>query len=483
MSERLDSAVVSLEVSSKHEITGALENPSPLTPWAEFQQLWPLALPLALVQLGENLLGAVDTAVVGRLGKVELGATGLGNALFFGTAIFGIGLMRGLDPLIAQAVGAREMKSAHEIFWQGLWISTLVSIPLCLIVWLLGHNLSLFGIGAETAQHSMAYLYGRLPAMIPLLLFTSSRCYLQALEVTRPMLIGVILANILNFPLSWLLVFGDAGLERFGFAGVGLPAMGVAGAGVTSTICTLFQCALLLIVIHHSLKKTPESRADSMKPQWPIIHRALSLGIPLGLTFLSEVAVFGLVSILMGNLSPDSLAGHQVALTLASASFMIPLGIGTAAAVRVGHAVGRGDFKAARLAGFVSVGTGMSFMVFSALLFICFPEPLARLITDQPDAILAATPLLFIAAIFQLSDGVQAVTSGALRGAGDTKWPLAIYLGAFYLFGLPFGILMAFPLDYGASGLWWGLSLGLTVVAVLLIARFLIISKTSIQRV
>ncbi|MDF1661304.1 MAG: MATE family efflux transporter, partial [Planctomycetota bacterium] len=379
--------------------------------------------------------------------------------------------------------GAKEMKSAHEIFWQGLWISTLVSFPLCAIVWILGQNLVNFGIDGETAGHSMAYLYGRLPAMIPLLLFTSSRCYLQALEITRPMLIGVVLANLLNVPLSWLLVFGDEGLLRFGFSPMGIPALGVAGAGVTSSVCTVFQCALLLFVIHRSLRKTPERRTDSVKPNWPVIKRALALGVPLGLTFLSEVAVFGLVSILMGNLSPDSLAGHQVALTLASASFMIPLGIGTAASVRVGHAIGRGDSKGARMAGFVSVGTGMCFMAFSALIFIFFPEPLARLITDQPDAILAAIPLLFIAAIFQLSDGVQAVTSGALRGAGDTKWPLAIYLGAFYLFGLPFGILMAFPLNYGASGLWWGLSLGLTVVAILLIARFMSLSKTAIQRV
>jgi multidrug resistance protein, MATE family len=451
--------------------------------WTEFQQLWPLALPLAAVQLGENLLGAVDMAVVGRLGKIELGATGLGNAMFFGTAIFGIGLMRGLDPLVAQAVGAKEGKHAHEIFWQGIWISLLVSLPLCLLVWVLGQALPLFGIEQAIASQSAAYIYGRLPAMIPLLVFTGARSYLQSFELTRPMLMSVFIANLINLPLSWLMVFGDAGLLRLGLPAMGFPALGVMGAGLTSTACTLFQCVVLLFVIHRIVKRDSELRAETVRPQLLLIKRALKLGVPLGLTFLSEVGVFALVGILMGNLSPDSLAGHQVALTLASAAFMIPLGIGSAASVRVGLAVGRGDHVGVRIAGFVSVGTGVVIMLVTAALFVTIPDKLVGLITDQADAIMAATPLIFIAAIFQLSDGVQAVTAGALRGAGDTKWPLAAYLSAFYLFGLPFGCLLAFPLGYGAEGLWWGLSLGLTAIALALVGRFLNISNKAIHRV
>jgi multidrug resistance protein, MATE family len=450
---------------------------------AEFKQLWPLALPLAAVQLGENLLGAVDIAVVGRLGKVELGATGLGNALFFGTAIFGIGLMRGLDPLISQAVGAKEHRSAQNLFWQGVWLSLIVSIPLCFVVWFLAQNLTLFGIDAVIADQSIAYVSGRLPAMIPLLVFTGSRCYLQAFEITRPMLIGVVLANLLNLPLSWLLVFGDAGLMGFGLPAMGVPALGVMGAGLTSTFCTVFQCVFLLWYIRRHIARQSGLKSVSFWPKAQMMIRASRIGVPLGLTFLSEVAVFAIVGILMGNLSPDSLAGHQVALTLASASFMVPLGIGTAASVRVGRAIGRGDSAGARLAGFVSIGTGVLFMAVMATIFMGAPEALIKLITDQPDAIAAATPLIFIAAVFQLSDGIQAVTAGALRGTGDTKWPLALYLAAFYLFGLPVGCLLAFPLGYGAEGLWWGLSLGLTVVAVSLVGRFWILSKRALKRV
>ena len=454
---------------------------APASPSAseELSLLVRLAVPLAAANLGQTLIGAVDTAVVGRLGTVELGAAGLGNSVFFTVTVLGMGVMLGLDPLIAQAVGANEPTRARRTLWQGVWLALGLGFPLCVAVVLLGSLLERFGIDAATAEHTRDYVYARVWGLAPFLVFVALRGYLQAVSSTRPVVVAVVVANVINLPLSWALVFGDAGLTSLGLPALGVPRMGVAGAAWASTLCTLLQMAVLAVGVR---RLTRGAEHGVRRPAAPLMKKALLLGTPIGLQLLAEFGVFSLVNVLMGNLDARSLAAHQVAITIASATFMVPVGIGAATSVRVGQAVGRADITGTRRAGVTGIAVGMAFMVCAATAFLLLPRLLAGIITDEIDVIEAVVPLLFVAAVFQLSDGVQAVAAGALRGAGDTRFPLLANLGGHYLVGLPLGVALGFGLGLGARGLWWGLSAGLTCVAVALALRFWHASSRPIAR-
>lgn len=465
-----------MQIDLQHAVPVPPESP-PRTD--ELRALMRLAVPLAAANLGQVLIGAVDTAVVGRLGEIELGAAGLGNSVFFVVTVVGMGIMLGLDPLVAQAIGAGEPTEARRMLWQGGYLALLLGGPLALAVAGLGMLLERFGIAAVTAGPTRAYLFARLFGLTPFLLFVACRSYLQAVSITRPVVVSVVVANVLNLPLSWALVFGDAGLARLGLPALGVPALGVAGAAWASTACTVAQMLVLMLAVRSV--RLPAAR--TFMPSLRLMKKTLVLGAPISLTMAAEFGVFSLVNVLMGNIDARALAGHQVAMTLASATFMVPVGIGAAASVRVGHAIGRGDGPGTRRAGVTGLLAGMAFMSLAALSFLLVPRQLAGIITDQPDVIAAAVPLLFIAAVFQLSDGAQAVLAGALRGAGDTRFPLFANLGGHYLIGLPIGVFLAFYCGLGARGLWWGLSAGLTGVAVALALRFLRVSSRRVLRV
>jgi len=447
---------------------------------AEFRALLALALPLSTVQLGQMLIGAVDTAVAGRLGEVALGASGLGNSVFFTIALVGLGVMLGMDPLMSQAVGARETEHARRLLHNGVWLALLLTLPLGAAIVGVSAMLERFGIDPLSAEVTRRYVFARLPGLAPFLVFVGLRSYLQAIGITRPLVVSVVLANLVNLPLCWVLAFGDAGLAAFGIPALGVPALDVAGAGLAGTFATLLQ---MLVLAYAARRVVAKQRVVlSRAPTWALFSKTLRLGVPIGLQLLAEVGVFGLVNFIMGNIDARALASHQVAITLASATFMVPVGIGTATSVRVGHAVGRGDSRGTRLAGVVGIGTGALFMLCSAVTFLLMPDILARLITNQAAVIAAALPLILVAAVFQLSDGVQAVAAGALRGAGDTRIPLAANLAGHYLIGLPLGVVCAFRWGLGAQGLWWGLSAGLTTVATILTLRFLRISARPVAR-
>ncbi|MCA9634326.1 MAG: MATE family efflux transporter [Myxococcales bacterium] len=428
------------------------------------------------------LLGAVDTAVVGRLGAVELGAAGLGNSLFFCVSILGMGAMMGLDPLVSQAHGAKEYAQARRTLWQGVWLAAAGTIPLGIGVLALAAQLDHLGIDAVAASHTQAYLGARLWGLLPFLLFAALRSYLQSVGRATPMLFAAFVANVINLPVSWLLVFGDAGLARLGLPGLGIPALGVAGAGYTSAFCTLLQLLVLIRAVRGvSVPQVGDERFR--RPDPALMRRALRLGLPIGFTLLAEVGIFALTNVAMGNLGQTALAAHQVAITLASATFMIPLGIGAAASVRVGQAIGARDELGVRRAGLCALCAGVGFMSLGALAFLTLPAPLSRIITDQTEVVAAAVPLLLVAAVFQIFDGAQAVLAGALRGAGDTTLPLVLNLAGYYLVGTPVGLGLAFWGGYGAVGLWWGLSSGLTCVALSLGWRFMRLTAHGTQRV
>lgn len=430
-----------------------------------------LAIPIALANVGNQLLGLVDTAVVGRLGEVPLGAVGLGNSVYFAITVVGMGLMLGLDPLVAQAVGAGERTKARGMLWQGVWIALLLTPPLAVVI--AGATLVLepLGIEAETATETARYVFARLPGLPFFLVMVGARSFLQAHAITIPIVIGVIVANVVNLPLSILLVFGDASL--------GIPSFGAAGAAWTSTVCTILQMGIVLAAVR---LLGPPPASISRRPRAEVIRRALGIGAPVGLALLAEVGLFALVGVLIGLLGTRPLAAHNVAIQLIATTFQVPLAIGAAASVRVGHAIGRGDAAGTRSAGLAAFVVTIGFMGMTSLLFVLLPRPLAALITDEQPVIAAAIPLILVAAAFQLGDGMQAVAAGALRGAGDTRFAMIANLLGHYVVGLPVGVFLAWGLGWGAPGLWWALTAGLTTVAVALTLRFLAISRRAVDR-
>jgi MATE family multidrug resistance protein len=450
-------------------------------PWestrAELGALGSLALPLVVANVGQVLIGAVDTAIVGRLGSVELAGAGLGNTIFFTVAVLGVGVLCGLDPLFSQAFGAGERRRAGQLLWQAVWLALLLSLPLGALELAIGFSLERVGIAPDVAQAARDYLIGRAPGLVPFLLFVGLRSFLQSAARTRPLIAATLGANAVNLVLGVLLAFGDQALIELGLGARGLPALGVLGAALAGTAATAFQALWLVLATRAAgLGSAP------LPPRAAALSRVLALGAPVGAQMLAEFTAFAIVHLLIGVLDGGALAGHQLAITLASATFMVPLALGNAASVRVGGAVGRGDTARARSAGLVAIAVSAVLMSAAALALLLGPRALARLFTDQASVIAAAVPLLWIAALFQISDGVQAVAAGALRGAGDTRFPLLLNLAGHYGVGLPAGVVLALGFGLGARGLWWGLSLGLCCVASGLSLRFVRLTARPVAR-
>lgn len=427
-----------------------------------------LAAPISAAHLGQMTLGFVDTAVVGRLGPSDIGAIGVGNALFFAFALFGSGLVLGIDPLIAQALGADQPARAKETVWQGVWLALVVALPMIVLAVGSAFLLEPFGIEPVTAAKARGYVIARGPAMVPYFVITAMTSYLQAVGRTRPLVVAVVVANLVNLPLDGLFVFGDEGLRSVGLPAVGLPQLGALGAGLASTFVTVAQLAVVAV----ALSSAGHQAAVRRRLRIAAVGRALAVGSPIGLQRLAEVGVFSLAGLLMGRIGTLSVASHQVAMSFAAATFMVPLGVSAAAAVRVGRFVGARDREGAKIAGLASLVVGGGFMAAAGVLLLAVPEWLARILTDDAEVIAASVPLLRVAALFQISDGMQVVGAGALRGMGDTRAALYLNLAGHYALGMPLGIVLAFALDLGAVGLWWGLCAGLTAVAVALALRF-----------
>ncbi len=447
---------------------------------SELRSLFRLSLPLIAGHAGNSVMGLVDTAMVGRLGKASLGGTGIGNGLFFVVTIVAMGCIFGMDAPVSQALGAGEPARARRTFWQGLRVAVIAGVPTLLVLAFLPLVLAPVGVDAEIASEARRYVWARLPGLFPFLFFVACRSYLQAMHITRPIVVATVLANVLNLIGNALFIFGDASLERFGLPGIGLPALGVVGSALSTSIA---QLAMLLVLVK-SLRAVEVPPDPERRRLDPIMVRTIfRLGTPLGLQMLAEVGVFVTCNVLAGRMSKDASAGYQLAITLASFTFMFALGVGAATGVRVGQAVGREDTPGARQAGFAGLKLILGIMAVPAVLFLVIPDVLARVFTTDPSVVAATVPLLQIAAVFQLSDGVQGVASGALRGAGDPEIALWANVIGHWAIGLPLALLLAHGLGIGAPGLWWGLSAGLTVVAVWLSWRFARVSSRPIRRV
>lgn len=444
---------------------------------SEMRPLVRLALPLAIAQGGQALMGVVDTAVVGRAGALQLAGTGLGNVLFMVLAVFGMGVMHGLDPLVSQALGAGDSRRARRILWQGIWLAGGLASLLAVPFLLAPSTLVPLGVEPPVAREASRYLLWRLPGLPFFLAFFAGRAYLQALGSARPMVLATLVANLANVPLDLLFVFGGGSLPGWAWPLGAVPPMGAAGAAVATSLVAAVQMAILSLAVRAvPLAGPPVSR----RPEAGELARALRVGLPVGLHMGAEVGIFALVGFLAARLGAIPLAAHQLAISVASLTFTVAVGFGNAGSVRVGWAVGARDREGARRAGLAAFGAGAAFMTVAALAFFLFPSAIARLMTDDPAVVAAAAPLLRVAGVFQISDGVQGVGAGVLRGAGETRFTFVANMVGHWALGFPAAVLLGFTLGGGVTGLWWGFVLGLSAVGAALLARFVRVSAREI---
>ena len=423
---------------------------------SELRAMFTLAAPLVLTELGWMAMGIVDTMFVGRVSAEAIAAVSLGTSVFYAIAIFSSGFLLGLDTLVSQSYGAGDLNDCHHSLINGIWLALFLIPGVMGIVWLLIPAMATFGINASVLRDTAPYMRALNWSAPPLLLFFALRRYLQSTGVVRPVLVTLITANLVNAAGNWVLVFGN----------LGAPRLGAEGAGWATCISRVYMLAALVFVIW---QRDPKAFVVSWRPEFRRIQKLLTLGLPAAGQIGLETSVFATVTVLIGKLSSDILAGHQIALTVVSTTYMMPLGISSAAAVRVGHAIGRRDPQGASRSGWTALALGASAMSIAALAFLIFPQAIARLFTPDSRIIASAAPLLRVAAFFQLFDGLQVTTTGALRGAGDTRTPMLCHLAGYWILGLPLGAYLCFRESLGAVGLWMGLSAGLIVIGVILL--------------
>jgi MATE family multidrug resistance protein len=425
-----------------------------------------LAWPVVLAEFGWMGMFVVDTMIVGRLGVEAIGAVSLGTMAFFTPIVFGMGLLLGLDTMVSQAFGAGDMDGARRSLAQGVILAVALTPPLMLVVLAMPPVLAAIGVDPGVLRRARPYLEVTVWGTLPLLVYAAFRRYLQAVGRVGPVLFALVSANVVNAAGNWLLVFGR----------LGLPALGVTGSGWATTISRLYMAGVLVFAAwHHDRRHGIPGGSDlsRWRPDPARLRRLLTLGLPAAGHVTLESGVFAAATALAGRLGPVSLAASQVVLNVACVTFMIPLGLASAGAVRVGQAVGRGDTPAAARVGWATLGLGTAFMGLAGLTFAAAPRAIVAAFTDDPRVLRLGVPLLLLAATFQLFDGVQGVTTGNLRGAGDTHTPMVSHALAHWVIGLPLGYVLAFPAGFGVVGLWAGLSLGVILAACLLFTAWL----------
>ena len=415
-----------------------------------------LAAPIVVVQVGLMLMGVVDTAMVGRVDARALAGVALGNLYWLLIVILGQGTLMALDPVLAQAVGAGDDVAVARGLQRGLLLSVGISI-LSAIALIPGE--ALFRLLRQPAEvHPIAASFARVSAWgtLPFFVFIVFRQTMQAFSRIRPIVWAVIIGNVANALLDWALVFG-----RFG-----APRLNAIGSAYATLISRWIMCIALVVlgwsVLEPHLRRLRRDTFDTAA-----LRRLLVLGVPVGLHQWVEVTAFSLGLVLVGWMGTTALAGHEIAITLAALTYMVPLGVSAAAAVLVGHAIGRGDPDGARREAGAAIVCGAGFMSTTAILLLTCAGLLARSFTSDAPVIAVAITLIPVAGVFQIFDGIQGVSSGILRGAGDTQVPAILnFLG--YSVGMAVGAWLAFELGMGPRGVWWGLVAGLVLVALAL---------------
>jgi MATE family multidrug resistance protein len=445
--------------------------PAPVTPLStrtrfrsELAALLLLAVPVVLSELGWMAMSVVDTIIVGRLSPAAIGAVGISSAIFYTPTLFGIGLLLGLDTLVAQAFGRGDFDDCHRALAQGVYLAIAYTPVAMLIVGFAPHLFPLLHITEAVRVPANQYLSLLNLSALPLLIYVAFRRYLQGVGKVRPVTFALISANLVNWFGNWVLIYGK----------FGLPAMGVRGSALSTCVARTYMAGVLVWWAW----KHERDRGHPLFAHWPglrpaQLRRLLQLGWPAASQLLFEVGAFSLATLLAGRLSPDILAAHQIVLNSASVTYMVPLGFSAASAISVGHAIGAGDRALARRSGSMAIALGAVFMALAATTFLTIPRLLLHVYTHDPQTVAVGVRLLAVAAIFQVFDGIQGIGTGALRGLGKTRGPMVVNLVAYGVIGLPLGYVLCFLTPLGIYGLWGGLTLALIFAAGMVLSQWL----------
>lgn len=427
--------------------------------WGDMQRLARLAIPVTLIQVGAMAMNVVDTMMVGHLSPTALAGVAMGSVYVYAFATFCMGMLMAIDPLVSQAFGAGDRESIARAFQRGIVIAVALGVLSGLALWPVDRVLRVFGQPETLIAVATPFARAQMPGVAPLALFLALRVTLQAQSQMRPVVITILVANLVNALLVYALVFGK----------FGIPSLGAFGAGLATTCARWFMVALLVALAWRRLEPWMHWRADSLQaaPVW----RMVRLGLPIGFQYELEFGVFAAVALLMGRLGAVPAAAHQIAINIASLTFMVPVGISAAASILVGRAVGAGEPIEARRAATTALAAGAGVMALSAVALTAVPRTLAHAYTPDMAVIEMAAMLIPIAGVFQVFDGIQVVSIGVLRGVGDTRTPLIVNLIGYWLVALPIALGLGLGLGYGPRGLWWGLVAGLVAVALILVVR------------
>jgi MATE family multidrug resistance protein len=427
-----------------------------------------LGAPLAAAQAVQFLINATVVVLIGRLGPESLAAIALGNSLHFTVVMFCLGVTVTVSALVARALGHGDVRKAAPILHQGLWVATVLGVPGTLLTWNGGLLLAAFGHSAEIVALASDYLRPLSLSMVPALWFVAFRAFVAAHSRPRAVLLVTGAGLLFNAALSYVLIFGH----------FGLPAMGLVGAGIGITATNVFMAlAMGLYLVRARVFRAYRLFHGLLAPDWPVFREIWKVGVPIGGATVLEVGYFNVCLQLMGRIGTDELAAHQVTLQLAAISFMVPLGFGQAATVRVGLRAGGGDAAGAARAGWTALALGLVGVSIAALLFVLLPHGLIGLFMplDEPGnarAIGFAVTFLMVVAAFQLFDATQTIMLGALRGLKDTRTPMWLAAFGYWVVGLGLSLLLGFQTPLGGLGIWIGAACGLAAAALLLTLRF-----------
>ena len=422
-----------------------------------------LAYPVMLSNLGHVMMGVSDNIMVGHVGATSLAAAGLANVVFNVLMVFGIGVSYAITPLVAEADGERNTGKIVETVRHGFIINLVNGCMLVIVVMSAKGILFHIDQPEEVVFLSIPYLSVITFSLVPMLVFQSCKQFLEGLSKTRTAMVIIFVSNGVNILLNYALIYGHGGF----------PAMGLNGAGYATLLSRTFMAVVFVSYIYYAPSFRKFRTVFSIgKFSNALFNKMLHLGIPSGAQFIFEVAAFDFSLVMMGWLGTTTQAAHQIAINLASISYMTTAGLAAAATIRVSYFLGRKDLENLKRASYTLLAMALSFMGLCALIFIIGRHWLPVLYVDNGEVIALASSLLVIAGLFQFSDGVQVVCIAALRGLRDVKLPSILIFVAYWVIGLPLGYWLGFTMDYGAQGIWFGLLIGLTLTGIAVFIRF-----------
>ena len=438
----------------------------------EFRATLKISIPLILGNLTQVAYGLIDTAMIGRLGYQELAAASLVANVVAIPLVIGMGLMIAITPLVAIANGKNDFQKSSNVLFNGWVLSLIAGTILALVVHILALNVH--RMGQETAVAALAknYLMIMGYSLLPMMVFLATKQFTDALQFTKTAMILSLISLPINAFLCWVFIYGN----------LGMPALGINGAGLATLISRiLLAIAMMIVVIKHPLfTQYIQLRKQAWQVQLSTIQEMLKLGIPSSLQYCMEAGAFSVSGIMVGWLGAVQQASHQVALNCASTTFMASLGFSMSGSIRVSDAYGRGNVPAIAAIGKSTAIGGLLYGAFSGLLLIALGKYLPYIFTNDAAVVTTSTMLLFYAAVFQISDATQAIGVGLCRGIKDVVRPTIYVAIAYWVIGIPVGYILAFTYNMGAAGIWIGLVVGLSVSSILLNHRFFKNIKTSI---